>query len=231
MKLCPIEMHSHLLPGVDDGFRNEESSLKAIRRMMEEGTREILFTPHMNPDVYPDMDECKLREVFQEFRTKLPEGLESCLAAEYMVVNGFDERVRRDPGSLLTFPDGSILIEMSYFFRSPNLESTVFELSMAGYRPILAHPERYLYMVDNLPDFEKLADMGCRFQMNMVSLTGKYGRDSLKILKYLLGKGMYDFIATDLHSNTQLDTILNSRVPFSMRRAVGKLMEKEISLL
>ena len=231
MKLCPTEIHCHLLPGVDDGFRNGESSLSAIRSMMEAGTRNIVFTPHMNPDVYPEMDEFRLRSVYQEFKQDLPEGLGSHLAAEYMVVNGFDERVEREPESLLTYPDRSILIEMSYYFRSPNLEPAVFNLGLAGLQPILAHPERYLYMVDCLHDFDKLADMGCRFQMNMMSLTGKYGKGSIKILKYLLGKGMYDFIATDLHSIPQLDTILGSRVPFSMRRAVGKLIEKDTALL
>ena len=222
MNLCSTEIHCHLLPGVDDGFRNEESSLRAIGRMMEAGTRNIIFTPHMNPDVYPDMDEQKLKDAYQRFSTRLPAGLGSHLAAEYMVVNGFDERVEREPGSLLVFPDNSILIEMSYYFRSPNLEQAVFNLGIAGFRPIIAHPERYLYMSECLADFDKLADMGCRFQMNLMSLTGKYGKVSLKILKYLLKNGMYSFAATDLHSNQQLDTILNARAPFTLRRAFGK---------
>ena len=227
MKLCSTEIHCHLLPGVDDGFRNEESSLHAIGKMVEAGTKAIVFTPHLNPDVYPEMNESLLREVYSSFREKLPVGLKSHLAAEYMVVNGFDERVAQHPETLLTFPDDSILVEMSYYFRSPNLEQTIFNLNMAGLHPILAHPERYLYMSDCLADFDKLADMGCRFQMNMMSLTGKYGKASLRILKYLLGKGMYSFMATDLHSNPQLDTILGSRVPLTLRKAVGRLVEMD----
>lgn len=231
MKLCPTEMHCHLLPGVDDGFRNEESSLKAISRMVESGTSAIVFTPHMNPDVYPDMDEVQLREAYSAFKEKLPSGLKSHLAAEYMVVNGFDERAAQHPETLLTFPDDSILVEMSYYFRSPNLEQTVFNLNMAGLRPILAHPERYLYMSACLDDFDKLSDMGCRFQMNLMSLTGKYGKESLRILKHLLKKGMYSFVATDLHSNPQLDTILGSRVPFTLRKAVGRLVETDTPVI
>ena len=228
MKLCSTEMHCHLLPGVDDGFRDSESSLKAIRTMAGAGCSRIIFTPHMNPDVYPEMDEAGLKAVYNDFRTKLPEGVESHLAAEYMVVNNFDERVVKEPETLLIYPDNSILIEMSYYFRSPNLESAVFNLGLAGYRPILAHPERYIYMVGCLSDFDKLADMGCRFQMNLMSLTGKYGKDSLKILKYLMKNGMYSFAATDLHSNPQLDTILSSRVPFSMRRSFEKLIGQDL---
>ena len=231
MKLCSTEIHCHLLPGVDDGFRNEESSLRAIGRMAESGTKAIVFTPHMNPDVYHEMNEDHLREVYASFREKLPDGLRSHLAAEYMVVNGFDERVAQHPETLLTFPDESILVEMSYYFRSQNLEQTIFNLNMAGLHPILAHPERYVYMSDCLADFDKLADMGCRFQMNMMSLTGKYGKESLRILKYLLGRGMYSFIATDLHSNPQLDTILCSRIPFRIRKTVNKLIEKDPGIL
>lgn len=226
MKLCSTEVHCHLLPGVDDGFRNEESTLQAIDRMMAAGTRNIVFTPHMNPDVYPDTDEQRLKSVYEDLRTRLPETLRTHLAAEYMVVNNFDERVEKEPETLLVFPDNSILIEMSYYFRSQNLEASIFNLGMAGYHPILAHPERYPYMVDCLGDFDKLADMGCRFQLNMRALSGKYGNESMKILKYLLKKGMYSFIATDLHSIPQLETILDSRVPLSMRRAVNNLIEK-----
>lgn len=225
MKLSSCEIHCHLLPGVDDGFRDESSSLKAIGRMMEEGTRSIVFTPHMNPDVYPDTTEALLQETYASFREKLPSGLETHLAAEYMVVNGFDDRVAEHPESLLVFPDNSILVEMSYYFRSQNLESTIFNLNMAGFHPILAHPERYLYMADCLKDFDKIADMGCRFQMNLMSLTGKYGKDSIRILKYLLGKGMYSFAATDLHSNPQLDSILAAKVPLLLRRGVRALIE------
>lgn len=224
MKLSPHEVHCHLLPGVDDGFRNEESSLKAIGRMMEAGTRSIVFTPHMNPDVYPEIGEERFREVYSSFKEKLPAGLEAHLAAEYMVVNGFEDRAAEHPETLLTFPDGSILVEMSYYFRSPNLERAIFNLGMAGLHPILAHPERYLYMAGSLSDFDKIADMGCRFQMNLLSLTGRYGRDSLRILKYLLGKGMYSFAATDLHSIPQLDTILGAKVPLLLRRGVKALV-------
>lgn len=220
MELAYIDIHSHLLPGVDDGFKEEQNSLDAIQEMAANGCREIVFTPHVNPDVMPVIPEARLKEVYNSFALKIPEewGVRTSLAAEYMIVNNFEDRLR-NPEELLTYPDGSILIEMSYYFRSENLENSVFDLVMAGYRPILAHPERYSYMADNLKDFEHLRDMGCRFQLNFMSLGGVYGPSSLHILTHLLKNKWYDFVATDLHTNSQLDRILAIKPERRVRKA------------
>lgn len=226
MKLQPRDIHNHLLPGVDDGFGKAENSLKAIEKMAAAGCHEIIFSPHMNPDVYPDESEAHFREVYESFVPMIPEewGVKTSLAAEYMVVNGFEERASR-PDELLTWPDGSILIEMSYFFRSRNFESAVFELCLAGLRPIVAHPERYLYMSDSLKDFEKWKDMGCRFQLNFMSLTGKYGKESIKIMKHLFDEDMYDFVSSDLHTVPQLENILASDPVHKVRKRFNKFLE------
>lgn len=210
MRLPSREMHCHLLPGVDDGFRNADDSLEAIRQLSSYGVRDIVFTPHLNPDVYHSVDESFIRSRYDSFMASFPRDIDVkiSLAAEYMIVKDFELRAE-DP-SLLTFEDGSILIEMSYYYPSPNLEQTVFELNMAGLNPILAHPERYLYMASHLKDFEKLADMGCRFQLNLLSLAGTYGSDSVKIAKFLLENKLYSFAATDLHSLHQLEMIVDS---------------------
>lgn len=221
MILPSKDIHCHLLPGVDDGFREVDSSLAAISKMMEAGVKEIVFTPHLNPDVYPEGSEEGMRKVYDALLPKLPEGLSTSLAAEYMVVKGFEERAA-DP-DLLTYPDGSILVEMSYMFPSRNLETALFELSMAGRKPILAHPERYLYLANDLKLFDKYRDMGCRFQGNLLSFGGLYGKDSVKILEYLLKKEMYDFVATDLHSLSQLDTIGEILDKRKYRKLVGKI--------
>lgn len=207
MKLDNCDIHSHILPAVDDGFQNAEESLQAIRRMADMGCREFVFTPHINPDVYRDTTEDGLRSVYESFENSIPAewGVKTHLAAEYMLVDGFEERLN-DPG-LLYLPDGSLLIEMSYYYRSDNLERVIFELQMQGRTPVLAHPERYSYLASDLEFFEKLRDMGCRFQMNRLSLGGCYGRESTKILHYIHRNGWYDYMATDLHSLAQLDTI------------------------
>lgn len=211
MNLQYRDIHNHLLPGVDDGFRDSKSSLAAITKMAAAGCRDIVFTPHLNPDVSPGMTEDRLRSVYDNFIVQIPGslGVTTSLAAEYMVTVGFGERVRQQPDKLLTFDDGSILIEMSYCFKSLNLERVVFDLTMAGFKPILAHPERYTYMAGTLSEFDHLVEMGCRLQLNFMSLTGMYGNSSRTILNYLLSHGMYSFVATDLHSEKQLDSILH----------------------
>lgn len=210
MRLNSVDIHSHLLPGVDDGFQNSPDSLQAIRCMAGAGCHKIVLTPHINPELFPQMDEQSHSEVFSRFREQIPEqwNVDVHLAAEYMIVNDFHLRVSQAADTLAVFPDRSILVEMSYSFRSKNLEQTLFELNMAGFRPILAHPERYLYMADCLSDFDRIAEMGCRFQLNMISATGKYGPESVKIMNYLLKRGLYSFMATDLHSLPQLDKIM-----------------------
>ena len=211
------DIHNHLLPGVDDGFRNAEDSLRAIQTMVANGVREIVFTPHMNPDVYPGESESHFREVFSTFQPQVTSAVSLQpsaihLAAEYMVVKDFERRVTDHADQLLTYPDGSILIEMSYMYRSRNFEDVIFELGMAGITPIVAHPERYLYMADQLADFDHWVDMGAKLQMNYLSLTGQYGEASMRILTHLLKHGLYSFVATDLHSLSQLDRILTTKV-------------------
>ena len=222
------DIHNHLLPGVDDGFRNAEDSIRAIQTMVQNGVREIVFTPHMNPDVYPSESESHFREVYADFKEKINCQLSifhfpfsTALAAEYMVVKDFERRVTDHADELLTYPDGSILIEMSYMYRSRNFEDVIFELGMAGITPIVAHPERYLYMADQLGDFDHWVDMGAKLQMNYLSLTGQYGEASLKILRHLLKHGLYSFIATDLHSLSQLDRILTTKVDSKLIKQIS----------
>lgn len=214
MKICGSDIHSHILPGVDDGFRDAGDSLEALSRMAAAGCKEFTFTPHLNPELFPGSSESTLRERYKEFAAMIPEslGVKTSLAAEYMVVNGFERKVAGQADGLLHFDDGSILIEMSYYYRSRNLEDTVFELNMAGLRPILAHPERYAYMSGCLGDFDRLRDMGCRFQINYMSLTGMYGAESVKILRYLNKRGWCDSFSSDLHSLPQLDKILSGKI-------------------
>ena len=246
------DIHNHLLPGVDDGFRNPEDSIQAIRTMVEHGVSEIVFTPHMNPDVYPNESESHFRAVFASFEPKVrafdfgpgassrsngrsgfrlerSETLDSRpstldlqlhLAAEYMVVKDFEHRVADHADELLTYPDGSILIEMSYLYRSRNFEDAIFELGMAGLKPIVAHPERYLYMVDSLHDYERWIDMGASLQLNYLSLTGQYGEASVKIMRHLLEHNMYSHVATDLHSLSQLNRLLTTKVDSKLLKLV-----------
>lgn len=207
-----IDIHNHILPGVDDGFKSAGDSLNVLKKLSMAGCKSVCFTPHINPEIYNANSEENLRSIYKDFIVNIPLewGISTHLAGEYMVFDGFEKRVEDD---LLCYEDGSVLIEMSYFYRSDNLENVLFGLSMAGKTPILAHPERYLYMADSLRDFDKFRDMGCRFQINLLSLSGCYGKSSIHILSYLRKNNFCDFFATDLHSAQQLESI------FSLRRS------------
>lgn len=224
MHLNPLDIHNHLLPGVDDGFTTVKDSLEAIRGLSAAGVGELVFTPHINPDVYPGNDEDRMRRVYEEFRPLLPEGVKTSLAAEYMICADFENDIAKRAGGLLCYEDRSILVEMSFLFGSPNLDKSLFELQMAGFKPILAHPERYLYMADRLEDFDRLHENGCRFQLNYISFAGVYGRDSVKIIRYLARRGYCDFVATDLHSIHQLERILSSNPAFLLRKPFTKFL-------
>ncbi len=225
MKIGTFDIHSHLLPGVDDGFKTAEESLQAISWMVEAGCRDIVFTPHINPDVYPDSSAAVVKDAYDKFVKLIPAelGVKTSLAAEYMVVKDFEKMVEEDSKSLMTYGEdsvpgsSSILIEMSYYFKSSNLKEVVFALGLAGLSPILAHPERYAYMAEDLHSFNELRDMGCRFQSNYLSLTGVYGPSSIAILRYLKKNGFCDFFSSDLHSLTQLKRIQDSKPVLPLR--------------
>jgi len=202
------DCHCHLLPGVDDGVKNFEESVAALRRMKEMGISSVVLTPHVNPDVFPDNNETYLRSRFESFLASLPSELCSSvnltLGAEYMIVQDFENR---DLSELLQFKPGKVLVEMSYLYASPNIEQVLFAFSMAGITPVLAHPERYVYLARSLETFERYRDMGAEFQMNLLSLGGVYGPESMKILRYLQNKDWYSYRGTDAHSLATLEQI------------------------
>jgi len=203
------DCHCHLLPEVDDGVKSFEEAVECLRLLRDSGVGAVILTPHINPDVFPDNTEEFLQVRFEEFVENLPEDLrchadgpdagqmEISLGAEYMIVPDFE---KRDMSSLLHFQPGKVLIEMSYLFPSANMEQVLFENSLAGITPVIAHPERYLYLADSLEIFERWHDMGAEYQMNILSASGAFGRQSLKILRYLHDCGWYSCIGSDAHS-------------------------------
>ena len=218
-----IDIHSHILPGVDDGFQRTDDSVEALRRLSEIGMKEVILTPHMHPGVFNELSEQDIKNAYARFQSRIPKDItiKTSLAAEYMIEAGFEDRAE-DP-DLLTFKDDRILVEMSYMYKSKNMRSVLFHLAMSGKKPILAHPERYTYMLDYLKDFDAIVDNGCSLQLNMMSLTGLYGPDSMKILKYLLTRGLYKYVGTDLHSLSQLEVLRKAEVEEGLVRKVAAL--------
>ena len=188
-----VDQHSHILYGLDDGVKTQEDSLAILRFLEEQGVSEVWFTPHVMEDV-PNTTE-GIRARFEELESVYRGGLRFHLAAEYMIDTLFEERLAaRD---LLTHGNDTVLVETSAVAPPINLWEVLETMRKAGYRPLIAHPERYRYM--DKADFKRLHDMGCVLQMNLPSIVGFYGESARERALDLLDKGWYSMVGSDCH--------------------------------
>lgn len=189
------DWHCHLLPGVDDGIKDMADTLTLLRRYEEEGFREVWFTPHIMEDI-PNTTAA-LRARFAEVKDAYEGGLTLHLAAENMLDTLFEERL--EAGDLLPIGEAGdmLLVETSYFTAPYDLWGLLRSIQTAGFHPLLAHPERYLYMSHD--DYDRLHEMGVRLQLNIPALGGAYTPGSKARAQYLLKRGYYSFKGTDTH--------------------------------
>lgn len=203
-----VDMHSHLIPGIDDGAKDVEDSIALIRQLINLGYQKIITTPHIHSDYYPNTPEsiltglATLREALKEAAIDIPVDA----AAEYYVDEYFEELLQKE-APLLTLPNKHLLIEVSMLAPPKNLPEVIFQLNMQGYQPILAHPERYVYYGNKLEKFSQFKDMGCSLQLNLLSLTGYYGKPQKKLGLALLKAGLIDLVGTDLHNERQANIL------------------------
>ncbi|MDX2133686.1 MAG: CpsB/CapC family capsule biosynthesis tyrosine phosphatase [Saprospiraceae bacterium] len=191
-------MHSHLLPGIDDGAPDLAESLTLIRALLDLGFAELYTTPHVMSDLYPNSRDTILRKRDELLEAVAESGLEVRLdaAAEYYIDTAFTDRLIREP--LLTLPGNRVLVEQSMMQPYPNLDQVLFDLQMKGYQPVLAHPERYAFY-RHAEQILELADRGIELQVNLLSLSGYYGTAARKMAKALIEAGVVSFVGTDLH--------------------------------
>ena len=188
-----VDQHSHILYGLDDGVKTQEDSLAILRFLEEQGVSEVWFTPHVMEDV-PNTTE-GIRARFEELESVYRGGLRFHLAAEYMIDTLFEERLAaRD---LLTHGNDTVLVETSAVAPPINLWEVLETMRKAGYRPLIAHPERYRYM--DKADYKRLHDMGCVLQMNLPSIVGFYGESARERALDVLDKGWYSMVGSDCH--------------------------------
>ena len=188
-----VDQHSHILYGLDDGVKTQEDSLAILRYLEEQGVSEVWFTPHVMEDV-PNTTEA-IRARFEELKAVYEGGLTFHLAAEYMIDNLFEERLaNRD---LLTHGNDTVLVETSAVAPPINLWDVLASMRKAGYRPLIAHPERYHYM--DMYDYKQLVADGCLLQMNLPSIVGFYGDYARVRALDLLDRGMYAMVGSDCH--------------------------------
>lgn len=203
-----VDMHSHLIAGIDDGVKTVDDAITIIKRFSDLGYQKIITTPHIMAGGYNNSPENILpgRDLLIEAVNQSGINIKIEAAAEYYLDEFFEKLIKET--ELLTFGDRHVLFELSYMNRPSNMESVIFELNHSNYKPILAHPERYPFLADmELKNLSKVKDLGVYFQINMFSLVGAYGKQSQDIAYKLIDAEMVDFISTDIHNSFQLDLL------------------------
>lgn len=208
------DWHSHILPAVDDGVKTTDESLHILNLLEKENLLQVCLTPHIMEDVPNQTDY--LKDCFEQLQAAYQGNVKLVLASENMLDNLFEKRLTQN--DLLPMGEQGIrlLVETSYFNPPIGLNNILLRIKTKGYTPVLAHPERYLYMDEEY--YYNLKNLGIQFQLNLPSLTGAYGRSVQKKARMLLEKGWYDLSGMDIHSAVFLETFLQS-----------KLTHKEIS--
>jgi protein-tyrosine phosphatase len=217
------DLHSHLIPGIDDGSPDLETSVRLIRGLIELGYKKIITTPHINADIFPNTPaiiRAGQTVVTEELRRQDIDVIFHA-AAEYLMDERFSGLLAAGE-PLLTLKDKLVLVELSFAVPAINLREILFDMQLKGYQPVLAHPERYLYFGANRKWYDQLRDAGCYFQLNLLSFSGHYGPESRQLAEYLIKKQYVDFLGTDLHHEKHLE-VLRSAV--KIHRTVEELMQ------
>lgn len=229
--LIGTDMHSHLLPGIDDGAEDIENSLELVRGMRDLGYKKLITTPHVLWDMYKNT-----HEVIQEKAAVLKQAVKQAgidvevhAAAEYFLDEHVEELLRTKT-PLLPIRDNMVLTEFSMAFPSMNIKELLFEMEMQGYQPIIAHPERYTYLERNKDFYRELKDIGCIFQLNILSLGGHYGRAVTELSQFLLKNDYYSLLGTDLHHTGHLEALRSIEMPDAVKKLLdsGRLLNPRL---
>ncbi|MEO8769708.1 MAG: CpsB/CapC family capsule biosynthesis tyrosine phosphatase [Ferruginibacter sp.] len=207
------DMHSHILPGIDDGSPDVATSIKLIKGLMEMGVTQSIATPHIIGDLYRNNPETinTALKILQDELKKQKITFKVSAAAEYMLDSYFYE-ILNSKEKLQTLKDNIILTEFSYASMPEDPGKMSFAIIMEGYVPILAHPERYPYYYGNYKMFHHLADLGYKLQVNLLSLTGYYGKEALKVASYLLKNDLVSYVGTDMHHERHLGMLSDPKI-------------------
>lgn len=197
-----VDIHSHILPGIDDGAKCIDESLEIINKMNEIGYSKIIATPHTYPNLYDNTNN-SIKYSFKKIITEASKILKVSYSSEYLIDYSLIEKSKKK--EILTLKNNFVLVEMSYISPPTNLNEIIFKLQLNGYCPILAHPERYRFLYNDFENFYMLKNLGCKFQINLGSTTGYYGNEVIKITDRLLKNDLCDFVGSDVHNLKNLN--------------------------
>ena len=222
------DMHSHLIPGIDDGVTDLESSIVMIRAMYGLGYRKFITTPHVQWEMFKNTHEI-IENGAKLVRARLAEtemNVEFRGAAEYFLDEHVDELLEKKV-PLLTIHKNMVLVEFSFILRPMDLNDKLFDLQIKGYQPIIAHPERYLYLGAHKEDYDKLHNMDCVFQLNLLSLCGYYGKKQEELAQYLIKKKYVSLLGSDIHNIRHVNIL---RASSHIGNTVKRLLDSGVLL-
>jgi tyrosine-protein phosphatase YwqE len=222
------DMHNHLIPGIDDGATDLESSIVMIRAMQSMGYRKIIATPHVQWEMFKNTHEIIengariVRESLAETEIKV----DFRGAAEYYLDEHVDELLEKNI-PLLTIHKNMVLVEFSFIHQPIDLKEKIFQLQIKGYQPIIAHPERYLYFGAHKNAYDELHNMDCIFQLNLLSLCGYYGKKQEELAQYLIKKKYVSLLGSDLHNIRHINIL---RASTTISSTVNRLLDEGVLL-
>jgi protein-tyrosine phosphatase len=222
------DMHNHLIPGIDDGATDMESSIVMIRAMHALGYRKFIATPHVQWEMFKNTHEI-IENGANNVRERLKEtemNVEFRGAAEYFLDEHVDELLEKNV-PLLTIYKNMVLVEFSFIRQPMDLKDKLFQLQIKGYQPIIAHPERYLYFGAHKNVYDELHDMDCVFQLNLLSLVGYYGKKQEELAQYLIKKKYVSLLGSDLHNIRHINIL---RASSTISATVNRLLDAGVLL-
>ena len=192
------DIHSHFIPGIDDGSPDMETTISLIKEMQGLGFKKVITTPHVMSDFYKNSSDIILKGL-TDIRSELKVqniNMEIEAAAEYYIDYDFEQKIGKE--KFLTFGDNYILVELSFMEAPKNLFDIIFKLQLEGYKVVLAHPERYAFFT--MDDYEELVNRGVLLQINWLSIIGYYSPQIEQKTKDLIKADMVSFIGSDCHN-------------------------------
>ena len=225
-----VDIHNHILPGIDDGAKNVQESIALIHGFKELGITNLVATPHIMSNLYPNTKETIINSLGLLTNELLANDLKDIsieASAEHMIDDNFEDLLQR--GQVMPIRKNYLLVEMSYLQPSINFDDAIQNVMKKGLFPILAHPERYGYWHPNKANYSKYKKKGVQYQLNILSLSDYYGPEVHKTALNLLDHGLFDYIATDIHSREQIEALKEIKIKTNLLESIVPIINNTIT--
>lgn len=221
LSVLRCDVHSHFIPGIDDGAQTLEQTMELLTAMHDLGYRKVITTPHSMADGYKNSPEIILGGLEKVRAEVQRQGLDITVeaAAEYYLDHALEEQV--NAGTVLTFGNKLLLFELPFIGEPAMLKHVVFQMQTQGYRPVLAHPERYTFWYNDFNKFTELKERGVLFQLNLVALSGAYGPQAKQMAERMIDAGYYELLGSDCHNMNHVQAIHNTLTRPYLHKLIG----------